>query len=295
MKLSQRAIRFTLFAVLVFSLFGFGAQAVEITSTCQIKYTPSVGIPFSDFKAGQEMLIDCSSAGNYIKAFYTFGVMAGTIVAVLVLMVAGFMWLTAAGNVTQISQAKTYIGGAMTGLVLLLLSFTILQTINPKLVEFQPLNISEITKINDGINDCQPDEICSVSGLGNCGYIPDNTLAAQQAQAAEDGEDLVPGTSDEDCGAPTVQKPAGSSCYCHKPSQTAVVCCYDHAFTATECPARSDAPFVCSKFSVQAVRSGQDDPCNGKPFIAPDAGQTCEQTVNAKADPKSCAQICAGG
>lgn len=112
-----------------------------------IDFTPGISIPGSNFQAGTKIEINTKTIGEYIKAIYTFSIYAGSIVAVVVLMIGGFIWLTAAGNVTQVGQAKTYIGGAISGIVLLLLSWTLLQTINPALVQFKPLSINATNNI----------------------------------------------------------------------------------------------------------------------------------------------------
>jgi hypothetical protein len=84
--------------------------------------------------------------GQYLAGFYRFAVLAATILAAVVIMVAGFLWLTAGGNVTQIGTARAYIGGALLGLVLMLGSYTVLNLINPKLVTFEALRIPLIKR-----------------------------------------------------------------------------------------------------------------------------------------------------
>ena len=86
--------------------------------------------------------------GQYITGLYRFAVLATTIVAVVVMMVSGYLWLTAAGNVERVSSARGYIGGALTGLMLMLGSYTILNLINPKLVTFEGLRIPVVKKIS---------------------------------------------------------------------------------------------------------------------------------------------------
>ena len=85
--------------------------------------------------------------GEYVGGLYKFAVLASTILATVVIMIAGFIWLTAGGNVNQIGTAKSYIGGAIMGLVLMLGSYTVLNLINPKLVIFDALKIPVIKKI----------------------------------------------------------------------------------------------------------------------------------------------------
>jgi hypothetical protein len=82
---------------------------------------------------------------DYVKAIYTFGVGIVGIVAAVVLMIAGVMWITAGGNSSNVSEAKSMITAALTGLVLVLTSYLLLDQINPALVNLQPTTIANIT------------------------------------------------------------------------------------------------------------------------------------------------------
>ena len=200
-------------STILFSLF-FGfllvilpASAAE--SGCDIEFTPAVGIPGSNiFKAGVPVQLNCSSAGEYIKAIYTFSIYAGSIVAVVVLMIGGFIWLTAGGNVSQVGQARSYIGGAIAGFVLLLLSWTLLQTVNPRLVEFRGLNITPVNNIP--------------LDVGGCGYNTQEEVNKINATPDPRGYRLVP-SSDNDCQGLT--RVVGTSCYCFKQTVGLTTCC----------------------------------------------------------------------
>ncbi|MCF6276765.1 MAG: hypothetical protein L3J07_02865 [Candidatus Magasanikbacteria bacterium] len=87
--------------------------------------------------------------GEYISAVYKFAVAAGSIFAVIMIIVAGLQWMIP-GNITSsgggdsketINKAKKRIAGAVTGLILLVGSYTLLYTINPNLVEFNGLKV----------------------------------------------------------------------------------------------------------------------------------------------------------
>lgn len=82
--------------------------------------------------------------GNYISQLYIFAVGVSTILAVLVIMVAGLMWATAGGNKGQTETARSYINGAVLGLTLMLGSYTLLYLINPKLVEFDGVKLKVV-------------------------------------------------------------------------------------------------------------------------------------------------------
>ncbi|KKU49197.1 hypothetical protein A3H10_05235 [Candidatus Uhrbacteria bacterium RIFCSPLOWO2_12_FULL_46_10] len=143
----EKKVLSVIFFILAFGLLINILPVNAATSGCDIKFIPSVTIPGSNFIAGKGMSLNCSSVGEYVKAIYTLSVYAGSILAVVVLMIGGFIWLTAGGNVSQVGQARSYIGGAIAGFVLLLLSWTLLQTVNPKLVEFRSLVINSVENI----------------------------------------------------------------------------------------------------------------------------------------------------
>jgi hypothetical protein len=57
------------------------------------------------------------------------------------IMIGGLLYLTAGGSPERVGNAKSYIGNALIGLVLLLTSYVVLQTINPQLVQFSRFTI----------------------------------------------------------------------------------------------------------------------------------------------------------
>ncbi|HRY82522.1 MAG TPA: hypothetical protein P5232_02385 [Candidatus Moranbacteria bacterium] len=72
----------------------------------------------------------------YLMAIYKFGLWAIGMCAVFMIMIGGYMYLTSAGNNTQTGKAKGIITDAIAGLILALVSYLLLYTINPDLVIF---------------------------------------------------------------------------------------------------------------------------------------------------------------
>jgi len=72
---------------------------------------------------------------QYVKYLFNLAIRIMGIVALGVLVWAGFLYLTSGGDVNQKEQAKEKIGGAFLGLLVFLFSYLILYTINPKLLE----------------------------------------------------------------------------------------------------------------------------------------------------------------
>jgi len=78
-----------------------------------------------------------SNIGDFIKFIYQYAFIVGSVIAVMVIIVAGVMYIFSGGNQDTIGQAKKKIYGSITGLILMALSYTILNTINPYLVNLR--------------------------------------------------------------------------------------------------------------------------------------------------------------
>jgi hypothetical protein len=77
-----------------------------------ITYQPQVPIP-----GGPSGTIDQNSIGRYISAIYRYGIGIVGILATVIMMVGGIIWITAGGSSEKIGSAKAWIGGALTGLI----------------------------------------------------------------------------------------------------------------------------------------------------------------------------------
>jgi len=77
----------------------------------------------------------------YIQAIYKYAIGLGVLIAVVMLMYAGFRWMSSFGNTKAVSEAKTMVGNSMLGLLLVFSAYTILYVINPELPKFKALSI----------------------------------------------------------------------------------------------------------------------------------------------------------
>lgn len=97
---------------------------------------------------------------EYIAGIYKYSIGIVAILATIVLMISGVTWMTAAGNQTRVGEAKQWITGAITGLVLVFSSYTILYFVNPDLVALKPISLKRIAKVeppkpsSDRYTDC---------------------------------------------------------------------------------------------------------------------------------------------
>lgn len=94
---------------------------------------------------------------EYIKAIYNYGLLIIGILAVIMMMIGGFMRITAAGNREQINHGNNYLKGAILGATLAFCSYMILFLVNPNLVIWRPIAVNYIAKIDleviDAISD----------------------------------------------------------------------------------------------------------------------------------------------
>ncbi len=103
-----------------------------------IEFKPSINIPGSQFTA--TTTITGSSLAEYIVAIYRYGGMFAGVVAMFMLVYAGWEWLLAGGNSSKISSARDKINGTLIGLALLFGGYILLSLISENLVKFKPLN-----------------------------------------------------------------------------------------------------------------------------------------------------------
>lgn len=84
---------------------------------------------------------------EYIQGMYKYGLGIGGILAAIMLMAGGVLWLVSAGDVSRITQAKDLIIGSITGLMILMGSYILLSQINPELLNLRPISIKMIDQI----------------------------------------------------------------------------------------------------------------------------------------------------
>ena len=84
---------------------------------------------------------------EYISAVYRYLILAVGVVAMVVIIYAGFIWITSGGSPERITQAKSKITHSIIGLLLAVGSYTLLYTINPELVEFRNLKVLYVKPI----------------------------------------------------------------------------------------------------------------------------------------------------
>jgi len=139
-------------------IIGF-SLSIPVFAADEVKFTPQISIPGTEFqqgtgvKVGETVGATTSSTllARYIKSFYTWGLSIVGVLAVLMLMAGGIIWLTSAGDSGKIGNAKKMISGSLFGTLLLVGAYFFLNTINPDITKLPALEMTNVKKI--GIDD----------------------------------------------------------------------------------------------------------------------------------------------
>ncbi len=151
LKLIPKILIIVFFSVFIIQLAGLIVllNVPQISQAADIQYAidfkPQVGID-TTFQKDQPYPIskDTKAIGEYIKSIYKYAIGAVGILAAVVLMFGGIIWITAGGSAERIGEAKAWITASLTGLILALCSYMILYTVNPNLVNFKITTIKTV-------------------------------------------------------------------------------------------------------------------------------------------------------
>ena len=146
----------TIFVFQMICLFFFLAAPAASQAADPATFKPQVQIPGMEQEFGsvdsKGYVIPGSTAAiaKYIRVVYKYAIGIVGILAAVVLMIGGVIWIVAGGNATMVGEAKAWIGASLTGLILALASYLILATVNPALVDLKTTEITKVEVINSG-------------------------------------------------------------------------------------------------------------------------------------------------
>lgn len=86
--------------------------------------------------------------GEYIKWLYNYSIGIIGLLALLAIMIGGFYWIMAGGSASRVSEAKSWISAAISGLALALASYLLLFTLNSNLVQLPSIKMMAIKTID---------------------------------------------------------------------------------------------------------------------------------------------------
>lgn len=136
-----------------FSLLGISTiDAAEDSTTVILEELP--GIDNAGFKAALKSDHPGEAAGYYINGLLTLGIALATVLAVLMITIGGFQYITT-DSFMQKSEGKKRIQDSLMGLGLILVSYLLLGTINSDLLKIRfglsPISL-EVTPLNIKVN-----------------------------------------------------------------------------------------------------------------------------------------------
>jgi hypothetical protein len=108
--------------------------------TAKTKCCGRLELAWPSSPAGSQ-ISSCSDLTAFIKYFYEWGIVLGGFIAFVALVIAGFKYLTSVGDYVKMADARNQVIAAVAGLILLLASFLILNTLNPELTVLKIPNV----------------------------------------------------------------------------------------------------------------------------------------------------------
>jgi hypothetical protein len=137
-------------AVVVLAL---GTVATLSANAQDIQNGPVLSVPIPDLRFStlgvtnvntSEELRGIPWIAEYVSAVYKFGIAIATLIAGVMLMLGGFMYLTAGGDAGRVSKAKQRITDALIGLGLVMGAYLILFTISEDFVTVRALRVKTV-------------------------------------------------------------------------------------------------------------------------------------------------------
>jgi hypothetical protein len=165
----MKLIKYFLVLVISSLIFSTLALSVQAQTPTPLNFKPEISIPNSDFDKTKSIDVGAYTEtkkdgivigkmssdllSKYIKALYDYGLAIVGILATVVLMGGGLLWLTSRGDSGQVTKAKEMIIGSITGMVILFSAWIILNTVNPALLEFKKIETVVVAKMEFGCCD----------------------------------------------------------------------------------------------------------------------------------------------
>lgn len=232
-----------------------------------ILFTPQLTIPGSEFVQNSSTALarDTSPIAKYIKAIFAYALTIVGILATAMLMIGGIVWLTAGGNTSKVSQAKSFISSSLIGVFLLFTSYILLSAINPDLVNLKIRKVTYVAEIPVG---------------GKC------IIGGAEGQYDENGE-CRPYTSGADC-----QSDEGLSGF---RSATSGACktCVAYSSDTTSAYYKNGSNTYCSQ-DYECANADLNETNNPSYKCGPSAGGVCDKSTHTCKSGSATTNNCVG-
>lgn len=160
---------------------------------------------------------DAFGPAQWISYIFTFSMAAVGLAVIYAFTRGGIEWMTAGDNQSRVSDARARMKGAVLGLIILLGSYVLLNTINPDLVNLRepnfqfntPANPFDYSQYSGSKTPCTSDSSCSTVSGEKC-LKPPNSLMGK-CIAVSSPLPLSPSGAPLG-GTPTGGVPVGGAC-----------------------------------------------------------------------------------
>jgi len=185
-------------------------------------FTPQVTVPDSDYIAGNTITLaeNTKPLAEYVIAIFKYSIGVIGIISAIVLMYGGVRWLTAAGNSSAVSDAKTYILSSLTGLILTFGSFLLLSTINTNLTNLKITEVKRIQYLGLNFGCCK--KTAQDGSVTTQNLSPENCDLIKQEQVNPNGFKSVEFFLDQEALNNTCEPIKGCCQITHKATNTDV-------------------------------------------------------------------------
>ena len=161
---------------------------------------------------GFNILGDITKPGQLVSRLYTLGLSLVGLSALMVVIWGGILYMTAGDSKDRAQKGRNSITNAVFGLVLALLSYLILYTINPALVKDLNLNLTKIKDRPIGVTTISPNSTpssCTAEG----GKVVGSTCIGSDADKTQ----KITGDIKDCTAAGGEAIPVGEGFYCSIP------------------------------------------------------------------------------
>ncbi|QQS61780.1 MAG: hypothetical protein IPN70_02585 [Candidatus Moraniibacteriota bacterium] len=146
----------------------------KANSTSSFDYTPLEPIPGATN--------DTSTLAGFLEGLYFFVMWSAGVMAMFMIGLGGFWYLTSAGNTSRVGEAKTIIVNALLGLLVLTFTWLILYIINPDLTKLDWSSLEEILIDRKGSSFNNPPQIGPGNpnnGNGSCSPVSNGPCSVE--------------------------------------------------------------------------------------------------------------------
>jgi len=153
LKKIKKPVLFTIILISIFAALG------------GLVFAQQVDVNYPDIPGADTPEKNKTDVADYVKYAFNFALIASGIIALGVLVWAGFKYFTSAGSPQKMKDARDRIAAVLIGLVILFGSYIILTTINPNLVIFNLPRVRPIiSELPPGVLVCREGKNLKVDG-----------------------------------------------------------------------------------------------------------------------------------